>query len=96
MVKYVNHEWLFLQCKTVVIHGGIGTIAAALKAKTPPIISSIFADQPLWGKLIEDRKLGLHIPFKKLNTLKLLDAIEKAETHELKRNARNTGEMING
>jgi sterol 3beta-glucosyltransferase len=96
MVKYVNHEWLFPQCKCAVIHGGIGTIAATLKAKIPAIIVSIFADQPLWGKLMEKRKLGVHIPFKKLTTRKLLDAIEKVESHELKKNARNTGEMING
>jgi sterol 3beta-glucosyltransferase len=96
MVKYVNHEWLFPQCKAAVIHGGIGTIAATLKAKIPPIIVSIFADQPLWGKLIDKRKLGVHIPFKKLTTRKLLAAIERTETVQLKRNARNTGEMING
>jgi sterol 3beta-glucosyltransferase len=96
MVKYVNHEWLFSQCKAVVIHGGIGTIAATLKAKIPPVIVSIFADQSLWGKLIGKRKLGVHIPFKKLTTQKLAEAIEKTQDHKMKKNARNTGEMING
>ncbi|HSZ85756.1 MAG TPA: glycosyltransferase [Puia sp.] len=96
IIKHANHEWLFPQCKAAIIHGGIGTIAATLKAKISPIIISIFADQPLWGKLIDKRKLGVHIPFRKLTTRKLLDAIEKAETPQLKKNARNTGEMING
>jgi sterol 3beta-glucosyltransferase len=78
------------------MHGGIGTIAAVLKAKISPIIISIFADQPLWGELIDKRKLGVHIPFKKITIRKLLQAIEKTETPELKKNARNTSEMING
>ncbi|HLX93869.1 MAG TPA: glycosyltransferase [Puia sp.] len=95
VVKEVNHEWLFPQCKAAIIHGGIGTVAATLKAKIPAIIVSIFADQPLWGKLIDKRKLGVHLPFKRLTTRKLLDAIEKTEDDKMKKNARHTGEMVN-
>jgi UDP:flavonoid glycosyltransferase YjiC (YdhE family) len=35
IVKHIDHEWLFPPCKIAVLHGGIGTIAATLKAKIP-------------------------------------------------------------
>lgn len=94
VVRYINHEWLFPQCKTAIIHGGIGTIAAALKAKIPPVIVSIFADQPLWGKIIADKNSGIHIPFKKLTIKKLLDAIAATQTFKIKQNAAVIGEGI--
>jgi sterol 3beta-glucosyltransferase len=59
----VNHEWLFPQCKTAIIHGGSGTLAAVLKAQIPVIITSIFGDQPWWGKLMEKKKSGSISPF---------------------------------
>jgi UDP:flavonoid glycosyltransferase YjiC (YdhE family) len=94
VIKYVDHEWLFPQCKTVITHGGIGTIAAALKAKIPPVIVSIFADQPLWGKIIADKNLGIHLPFKKLTKKKLLHAIATTQTFKIKQNASIIGERI--
>lgn len=94
-VKSVNHEWLFPRCIAAIIHGGIGTTAAALKAKIPLIILSIIADQPWWGKIIERKKLGVHIPFRKLTTQKLLAAIEKTGTFEIRFHASKMGEQIN-
>jgi sterol 3beta-glucosyltransferase len=94
-VNYINHEWLFPQCSAAVIHGGIGTIAAVLKAKIPVIIVSVFADQPWWGKIIEDKNLGVHIPFKKLTTQKLLKAIDATQTPEMRKSVSETGEKIN-
>jgi len=84
IIRNANHEWLFPQCKTAIIHGGIGTIAAALKAGIPPIIISIFADQPLWGKLIANKNLGIHIAFKNLSLKQILNEIEKTQTFEVK------------
>ncbi|HLX90120.1 MAG TPA: glycosyltransferase [Puia sp.] len=95
VVKEVDHEWLLPQCKCAVIHGGIGTIAATLRAKIPPIIVSIFADQPLWGRLISRKGLGLHIPFKNLTTAKLLAAIAAAESHKICQPVAFIGDRIN-
>jgi sterol 3beta-glucosyltransferase len=95
VVKYINHEWLFPQCKTAVIHGGAGTTATALKAKIPVIIVSVAADQPWWGKVIQDKKLGVHIPFKKLTANKLLNAIIETQKPEMMKTAIETGENIN-
>jgi sterol 3beta-glucosyltransferase len=93
-VKSINHAWLFPQCSEALIHGGIGTIAAVLQAGIPPIVGSIFGDQPLWGKLIEQQGLGIHIPFKKITTPRLLEAIAKTRTREMKQKAATLGEQL--
>ena len=85
---------MFPICKAAVIHGGVGTTAAALKAKIPLMIVSIIADQPWWGKIIERKKLGVHIPFKKLSAEKLLAAINKCRDPEIIQNAFDMGEKI--
>lgn len=79
VVKYVNHEWLLPQCSAAIIHGGIGTIAAVLRSGRPVIVVSILADQPINGQMIEQKRLGFHIPFKKLSAEKLLQAIHATE-----------------
>ncbi len=94
-IKSVSHQWLLPHCKAAVIHGGVGTTAAVLRAKVPVIIVSIVADQPWWGKIIERKNLGVHIPFKKLTTQKLITAIKKNHGPEMRKNAREMGERIN-
>jgi sterol 3beta-glucosyltransferase len=94
-VKSINHQWLFPRCKAAIIHGGVGTTAAALKAKIPLIIISIIADQPWWGKIIARKKLGVHIPFKKLSAQKLISAIEKTQGPQMQQNAVEMGVRIN-
>ncbi|CAN6227347.1 unnamed protein product [Urochloa humidicola] len=49
------HDWLFLQCKAVVHHGGAGTTAAGLKAACPTTIVPFFGDQPFWGDRVHAR-----------------------------------------
>lgn len=93
-VKSINHAWLFPQCCAALIHGGIGTIAAVLQAGIPPIVGSIFGDQPLWGKLIEQQGLGIHVPFKKITTSRILEAITKTKSQEMKQKASALGEQL--
>ncbi|XP_050367099.1 sterol 3-beta-glucosyltransferase UGT80A2 [Argentina anserina] len=52
------HDWLFLQCKAVVHHGGAGTTAAGLKAACPTTIVPFFGDQPFWGERVHARRVG--------------------------------------
>jgi sterol 3beta-glucosyltransferase len=77
---HADHRWLLPQCKVAIHHGGAGTVAAALKAGIPSIVVSIFGDQGMWGKVVQRRGVGLHIPFKRLTKNKLLQAIDKAAT----------------
>ena len=94
VVSSANHDWLFPRCRTAIIHGGVGTMAAALRAKIPLVIASIFADQPFWGKQIEARGLGIHLPFWHWTTEKLLAAIRKTETPGLRQRVVELGERM--
>lgn len=76
VVNQINHEWVLPQCTAAVIHGGIGTLAAVLRAGIPAIIVSIFVDQPIWGKIIEKKKVGVHIAWKRLTYSRLLKALK--------------------
>jgi UDP:flavonoid glycosyltransferase YjiC (YdhE family) len=96
VVSSIPHEWLFPQCQAAIIHGGVGTLAAALRAGIPTIIVSIFGDQHWWGKLIQKRKLGCHIPFKRLSTKKLVAAIQNVFAPEIARNLADLSSKLNG
>ncbi|XP_057985076.1 sterol 3-beta-glucosyltransferase UGT80A2 isoform X1 [Hevea brasiliensis] len=70
------HDWLFLQCKAVVHHGGAGTTAAGLKAACPTTIVPFFGDQPFWGERVHARGVGPPpIPVDEFSLPKLVDAI---------------------
>ncbi|EXC24161.1 Sterol 3-beta-glucosyltransferase [Morus notabilis] len=70
------HDWLFLQCKAVVHHGGAGTTAAGLKAACPTTIVPFFGDQPFWGERVHVRGVGPSpIPVDEFSLPKLVEAI---------------------
>ncbi len=94
-INSVSHDLLLPRCQSAIIHGGVGTTAAVLKAKIPVIIISIIADQPWWGKIIAQKGAGVHIPFKKLTAQNLLKALSAIEENVLRQNALRLGEQIN-
>jgi sterol 3beta-glucosyltransferase len=94
VVSSIDHEWLLPRCQAAIIHGGVGTVAACLKAKIPLIILSVIADQPWWGKIIEHKQLGVHIPYKKITKQKLLSAIQIIQNPEIKNRVAELGEQI--
>jgi sterol 3beta-glucosyltransferase len=94
VTKYVNHEAILLKCKVGVFHGGAGTLATMLRNNLPVIIVSFYTDQPTWGKIVEQKKLGIHIPVKALTADKLISAIQLAQTNELKSNVLAVGKSI--
>ena len=49
-VKAAPHAALFPRVKGVIHHGGIGTMAAALRAGKPQMIVPFSVDQPFWAK----------------------------------------------
>ncbi|KAJ0967222.1 hypothetical protein J5N97_024139 [Dioscorea zingiberensis] len=76
LLDNVPHDWLFLQCKAVVHHGGAGTTAAGLKAACPTTIVPFFGDQPFWGDRVHARGVGpAPIPVDQFSLQKLVDAI---------------------
>ena len=92
--KYINHETILPKCKVGIFHGGSGTLATMLRHNLPVIIVSFYTDQPTWGKIIEQKKLGIHIPIKKLTADKLISAIQLSQTEEIKKCILSVGQMI--
>ncbi len=94
VTKYVNHETILPKCTLGIFHGGAGTLAAMLRNNLPVIIVSFYTDQPTWGKIVEQKKLGIHIPAKKLTAPKLISAIELSQAAEIKNNVFSVGQAI--
>jgi len=47
------HAWLFPQMQGAVHHGGAGTTASTLRSGLPSTVVAFFADQPAWGRTLE-------------------------------------------
>jgi sterol 3beta-glucosyltransferase len=94
VTKYLNHETIFPLCKVGIFHGGAGTLATMLRHNLPVVIVSFYTDQPTWGKIVERKRLGVHIPLKSLTADKLIFAIQHAQTDEVKNNIRVVGQQI--
>ncbi|HTD99189.1 MAG TPA: glycosyltransferase [Mucilaginibacter sp.] len=94
VTKYVDHEAILPKCKMGIFHGGAGTFAAMLRNHLPVIIVSFYTDQPAWGKIAERRKLGTHIPLRKLTGQKLVTAINVVQHPSIKQNVIETGDKI--
>jgi sterol 3beta-glucosyltransferase len=94
VTKYVNHEAILPKCKSGIFHGGAGTLAAMLRNDLPVIIISFYTDQPTWGKIIERKRLGVHIPIKKLTSENLISALKKVQTDEIRNNVLTVGQQI--
>jgi sterol 3beta-glucosyltransferase len=94
VTKYVNHGDILPKCKVGIFHGGAGTLAAMLRNDLPVIIISFYTDQPAWGKIVERMKLGAHIPVKKFTNDKLIAALTKVQTEEVRSNVAIIGEQI--
>ncbi|HTF80971.1 MAG TPA: glycosyltransferase [Cytophagales bacterium] len=94
VLQSANHERLMPLCKAAVIHGGIGTLTAVLRAKIVPIIVSIFADQPYWGKIIAKNGIGIHMRWKKISASKILSALSGEKYISLLNKASDVGSKI--
>ena len=78
-IEDVPHSRLFPHMAAVVHHGGVGTLAAALRAGAAQVPVPFSADQPFWTHTIA--ALGVAappIPFKRLTAKKLAAAISQA------------------
>lgn len=94
LIRSVNHDWLFPRCRAVVHHGGAGTTAAGLKAGTPTVICSVFADQPFWGRRVTVLGVGAHLPFKQLTLSGLERALRSALRPETAQRAVALGKRL--
>lgn len=58
IMQTAPHYWLFPQMAAVVHHGGAGTTAEGLRAGRPTLIVPHMADQPYWGRRVEELGVG--------------------------------------
>lgn len=54
----VAHDWLLPLCCAVVHHGGAGTTAAGLRYALPTFVCPFFADQYMWGAMVNRAGVG--------------------------------------
>jgi sterol 3beta-glucosyltransferase len=75
----VPHDWLFPRMAAVVHHGGVGTLAAGLRAGRPTVVTPFFGDQPYWGRRVAALGVGpTAIPRRRLSVHRLAAAIAAA------------------
>lgn len=72
-----------------------GSMGDVWSAGIPSIVLSMFGGQPQWGKIIQRRGVGLHLPFEPLTSKKLLWAIKKATASPLPGQAAFIGGKVN-
>jgi len=92
----VPHDWLMARVSAVVHHGGIGTLAAGLRAGRPTVVVPFFGDQPFWARRVRELGVGPEpIARKSLDVERLARAIGVATTDAgIARRADEVGERI--
>jgi sterol 3beta-glucosyltransferase len=95
-VESVPFDWLFPRVAAAVIHGGIGTTAAAMQAGIPAVVVPFTLDQHFWGE--RAHCLGVApepIPHQKLTAGRLAEAIGMAvDDAPMRQRARQLGQTL--
>lgn len=96
LLESAPHDWLFPQMAAVVHHGGAGTVAAGLRAGKPTVVVPFLADQPFWGRVLQERGVSpAPIPQSKLTAANLAAAITEAVSDpQMRARAAALGEQI--
>jgi len=94
MLKYADLDWLFPQCSSVVIHGGVGTVHISVRAGIPPVICSFFADNAFWGERLAKMGVARHIAYKHVTKEWLIKAISDMKADTPRARARNLSDKI--
>ena len=88
-IKSAPHSLLFPRAKGVVHHGGVGTMAAALKAGIPQQIIPFSVDQPFWAERLYKLGYGLKpLREKTLSSDDLANAFIQMNVHEVQSKAK--------
>jgi UDP:flavonoid glycosyltransferase YjiC (YdhE family) len=51
-LRWAPHEKLLPHCSAMVLHGGAGTVHAALRSEVPAVVTPFIMEQRLWGNLL--------------------------------------------
>jgi len=89
------HDQLFPHIQATVHHGGVGTVAASLRAGKPMAICPFLGDQPFWGRRIAEIKCGPKpLDRRRLTVETLTDAISAITSDSMKHHTSTVGERI--
>lgn len=53
VVDSVPHDWIFARVRAAILHGGVGSIAAALRAGIPLAVVTFSVEQLFWARRVE-------------------------------------------
>ena len=67
LLEECPHSWLFPRVQAAIHHGGAGTTATTLRHGIPSTVVAFFADQPAWGRTLE--QLGVSPATHRLSSL---------------------------
>lgn len=82
IVRSVDHDAVLPRADAAVIHGGIGTVHAAVRAGVVPVIVPFIADQPFWAARLHARGLSpAPIPQRRLTAARLAAALAEVDQH---------------
>lgn len=73
----LDHDEVLPRCRAAVHHGGCGTTMAALRAGIPSVVASVFFDQPFWGWRVQQAKIGVTLPYRRLTAQRLAEALDR-------------------
>lgn len=95
-VQNVPHAWLFPKMAAVVHHGGAGTTMTGIASGIPTIITPGNIDQYSWGRIVQERGIGLcPTPFNEITPETLAQAIRTVvENGEIRHKAAEIGETV--
>lgn len=82
-VPNINFCDFFQKCSVIIHHGGIGTVAQAIRSGVPQIIRPLAYDQPTNARIIENLRLGIVInknDFKADYIIKKIGLLKSDET----------------
>ncbi|WP_433432037.1 glycosyltransferase [Nonomuraea sp. CA-141351] len=79
VIEEAPHDWLLPRVAVAVHHGGVGTVAAALRAGVPQVVRPFVGDQPFWAARLH--YLGIAPPALsgRLTSERLAAAIDTAQ-----------------
>lgn len=80
VIEEAPHEWLLPRVAIAVHHGGIGTVAAALRAGVPQVVRPFLGDQPFWAGRLHHLGVAPAPVTGRLRPERLAAAIETAAT----------------
>ncbi len=96
-LREAPYEWLFPRAAAVVHHGGVGTVAAALRAATPSILLPQIACQEILGRMLVREGLATGLfDLRRLDPAAVAEAIRRAGDADVRRATRRWQEVVAG